>query len=291
MKKTSFPLMAIAQTLLSERDLNGRIPYHPYKKWYGSHWVLSILADLDYPSGDKSLIPLRDQINDWLFSDLHRNSLREINGLTRRCASLEGNAVYYLTKLGLDDGRTEELVQNLIQWQWPDGGWNCDRNPTASNSSFMESLIPMRGLAIYGNKRGHKGAQIAARKAAEIFLKRQLFLGVRNGKVIHPDFVKLHYPCYWHYDILFALKVMAEAGFIADQRCQQAIDLLRSKQLPDGSYPAEGKYYKVILSDKQNRVSGSSLVSWGPVSKKIGNPWVTRDAELVLSAINHLHQL
>jgi len=84
---------------------------------------------------------------------------------------------------------------------------------------------------------------------------------------------------------------MAEAGFIADQRCQQAIDLLRSKQLPDGSYPAEGKYYKVILSDKQNRVSGSSLVSWGPVSKKIGNPWVTRDAELVLSAINHLHQL
>jgi hypothetical protein len=32
--------------------------------------------------------------------------------------------------------------------------------------------------------------------------------------------VKLHYPCYWRYDILFGLKVMAEAGFIRDGRCK-----------------------------------------------------------------------
>jgi hypothetical protein len=35
-----------------------------------------------------------------------------------------------------------------------------------------------------------------------------------------PDFIRLH-SRYWHYDILFALKVMAEAGFIQDEgvRC------------------------------------------------------------------------
>jgi hypothetical protein len=33
-----------------------------YSKWQGSHWVLSLLAEINYPSGDDSLIPLRDQV-------------------------------------------------------------------------------------------------------------------------------------------------------------------------------------------------------------------------------------
>ena len=28
------------QKILSERDRDGRIPFDPYTKWYGSHWVL-----------------------------------------------------------------------------------------------------------------------------------------------------------------------------------------------------------------------------------------------------------
>ena len=47
--------------LLSERSSDGRIPYHPYGKWYGTHWVLTDLADLYYPEGDRSLFPLREQ--------------------------------------------------------------------------------------------------------------------------------------------------------------------------------------------------------------------------------------
>ena len=30
-----------ARMMLSERDEDGRIPYNPYAKWYGAHWVLS----------------------------------------------------------------------------------------------------------------------------------------------------------------------------------------------------------------------------------------------------------
>jgi len=58
------------RALLSERK-NGILPWHPYAKWYGAHWVLSALADLGYPSGDKSLIPLREQVYEWLFSKGH----------------------------------------------------------------------------------------------------------------------------------------------------------------------------------------------------------------------------
>jgi len=54
--------------LLSERGKDGKIPVNPYKKWYGAHWVLASLADIGYPSGEGSLVPLREQVygqDDW----------------------------------------------------------------------------------------------------------------------------------------------------------------------------------------------------------------------------------
>lgn len=39
----------IVHRLLSERDPDGRIDHHPYKKWNGSHWILTHLAELEYP--------------------------------------------------------------------------------------------------------------------------------------------------------------------------------------------------------------------------------------------------
>jgi hypothetical protein len=44
--------------------------------------------------------------------------------------------------LGLCDDRTDELVSRLVTWQWPDGGWNCDKRSGALTSSFQETLLP-----------------------------------------------------------------------------------------------------------------------------------------------------
>jgi len=230
------------------------------------------------------LIPLRERVYQWLFGQSHQKSIRMINGRVRRCASQEGNALYYLLALGLADERTDELAARLVQWQWPDGGWNCDKNPDAHYSSFMESLIPLRGLALHGRITGNKQSQQAAEHAAEIFLKRHLYKRESDGRIIKNDFVQLHYPCYWHYDILFGLKVMAEAGFIHDERCQDALDLLETKRLPEGGFPAEKKYYRE--TDKQ--VSGRSLVSWGGTSQRHMNEFVTADVLTVFKAAGRL---
>jgi hypothetical protein len=268
------------QALLAERDVEGRIPYRPYAKWYGAHWVLAQLADLGYPPGDESLLPLRDQVYDWLFSEGHRRGIREINGRVRRCASQEGNALYYSMALGIADSRTEELAERLMKWQWHDGGWNCDRRPEATNSSFMETLIPLRGLAWHSRLTGSGKSMQSAVRAANVFHKRRLFRRQSDGSLMHPSFVQLHYPCYWHYDILFGLKVLAEAGLIADRRCDEALDLLESKQLEDGGFPAEAKYYTVGDSTR----SGSSRADWGTVSKRRANEFVTVDALYVLKS-------
>jgi hypothetical protein len=273
------------QQLLSERDEEGHLPHHPYTKWVGAHWLLADLADIGYPSGDEMLIPLREGVYQWLFGQSHQKSIRMINGRVRRCASQEGNALYYLLALGLADARTDELADRLVQWQWPDGGWNCDKNPGAHHSSFMESLIPLRGLARHGRITGNKQSQQAAEHAAEIFLKRHLYKRESDGRVIKDDFIRLHYPCYWHYDILFGLKVMAEAGFIHDERCRDALDLLETKRLSDGGFPAEKAYYRVT----EKAVSGRSLVSWGGTSKRRLNEFVTADALYVLKVAGRLN--
>lgn len=281
-----------ASALLSERDSEGRIPAHPYKKWYGAHWVLVSLAEIGYPPGDRSLIPLREQELEWLLSPRHVEHL-VLQGRVRFCASMESNAIFSLLSLGLADERVDELARQLMDWQWPDGGWNCDKRPDAVNSSFMETITPLRGLSLYASITGSSRARLAVERAVEIFLKRQLFRSQKSGQVIEPDFTRLHYPLYWHYDILHALTIIAGAGFLSDPRCQDALTLLKSKQLPDGSFPAEAKFYKPTgqtIIPIPERISGYSLVNWGPVGKKM-NEFVTVEALAVLKQSGMLGDL
>jgi hypothetical protein len=142
----------------------------------------------------------------------------------------------------------------------------------------MQSLIPLRALALHARLTGNKHSKQAADRAAEVFLKRELFKRQRDGSVIHKDFIRLHYPCYWHYDILFGLKVMAEAGWLGDKRCRSALDLLESKRLADGGFPAERKYYQCTPKAK----TGRSLVDWGGTSTTRMNEFVTVEALYVL---------
>jgi len=285
--------------LLSERDSNGKIPFHPYKKWNGAHWTLSILADLcpdfrslgplhyvpgvlreDFGSLNETLQPMMEQSYDWLLGESHQKHIRTIDGRVRRCASQESNAVWYSLRLGFADSRTEELAARLMKWQWPDGGWNCDKRPEVRISSFMESLIPLRALALYARVSGDRGASQAAERTAEIFLKRQLFKRQSDGAVMDEHFTHLCYPYYWHYNILFGLVVMAEAGYIGDPRCLAALNLLESKRLSDCGFPAEEAYYRTTRPN----LSGYSLVSYGGTSKKSMNPFVTADALYVLKS-------
>ena len=210
----------------------------------------------------------------------HRSGVPIMQGRHRRCASQQSNALWSILRLGLMNDRSHELVERLLHWQWPDGGWNCDKDPNASHSSFMESIIPLRALSLYAREFDHAEASAAADRAAEIFLKRRLFLGQRSGKPMKQDFIKLHYPLYWHYDILHGLKVMAEAGKISDSRCKDALDLLEAKQLDDGGWPAEARYYKT----SEVLQNGNDYIDWGGVSQKKMNPWVTVDALTVLKA-------
>jgi hypothetical protein len=274
------------QLLLNDREACGRFRWAPYSKWYGAHWVLAQIADLGYPTGDECIRPLVESELEWLLSKEHFRHIKNIEGRIRRCTSQEGNAIYACCTLQLEDPRVDELVSRLIQWQWSDGGWNCDKHPEASKSSFHETLIPLRGLIAYERNHPNEAVKKTIRRAAEVFLKRNLFLGERNGQVMDAHFIRLHYPPYWHYDILFGLKVMAEGGLIHDPRCARALDVLEEKMLADGGFPAEERYYRVSSELHEN---GISPVDWGGCSRKHRNEFVSADALTVLKAAGRVN--
>jgi hypothetical protein len=295
--RDEIPNSKLVAALLRRRAPSGELRANVYAKWQGAHWVMATLADIGYPAGDESLLPMRDQVqNHWLDEQFFReftakskgqaygqDGVPVMQGRHRRCASQQANALWSILKLGLADDRTHEFVGRLLHWQWPDGGWNCDKNPQASHSSFMESILPLRALACYGRLHDHKPALDAAKRASEVFLKRRMYLRESDGSVIRDEFTELHYPLYWHYDILHGLKIMAEAGFIGDARCKTALDLLARKQLPDGGWPAERKYYKPAAEVKL----GNDYVDWGGTSQGRMSPWVTADALFVLKAARY----
>ncbi|PKN96918.1 MAG: hypothetical protein CVU43_18265 [Chloroflexi bacterium HGW-Chloroflexi-5] len=272
------------QTMLAARGSDGKFPWHAYQKWNGSFWTFLVLADMGYPPGDESLIPLREQTLEWLLDPGRLKAIPLIDGRWRRCACQEGGAVFSLLRLGLADSRVEQLVQMLLKWQWPDGGWNCDKHPEASHSSFHESCIPLRALNAFWLASGDEKIKIARDSAAERFLSRFLYKNPATGIAIKPDFTKPAYPAYWHYDYLYGLRTMMECGLINDPRCKDALDLLESKRLPDGGYRAEVKYYQFSREVK----TGHSFVDWGGTSKQRFNPFVTAEALGILKAASRI---
>lgn len=292
------------RALLSHRAQLGRAgtARKVYYKWQGLHWILAALADLGYPEGDETLLPIRDRVvGFWTgpayfhefaaatsAASYRRRGVPIIRGRYRRCGSQQGNALRSVIALGIADDGADVLVERLLHWQWPDGGWNCDRDPAAHVSSFNETLLPLRGLAAYalGMERRRSAVKKAIDRAADVFLKRKLFKRIRDGRVMTPDFVTLHYPHYWHYDVLAGLTAMVEIGKIRDPRCADALDLLETKRLADGGWPAERRYYTVSRGAAMR--SNADSVAWGGTGRSRMNEWVTAEALTVLRAAGRL---
>ena len=227
----------------------------PYRKWWGLHWRLVSLADFRLPPHDDVEVRLAAGIDrelDWIANPRHLDAVRQIDGLHRADASMEGNALYAASRFGYaGDERARRLVSKLLEWQWPDGGWNCDRRSSGYRSSFHESWATAIGLAGYADATGDGDAlagdaRAAARRTAELLLEHRLFRSLDGKRQIHSSMAALHWPAYWHYDFLAGLRVLlaVERGLLADPRATDALDLLESKQNADGRFVASHAWWQ-----------------------------------------------
>lgn len=267
--------------LLAGQHADGGFGNHWYRKWTGAHWRLISLVELEIPTGEPRAVAATDQVLAALTRPNHVNA-PPVNGRFRRCASVEGNALAACCRLGLaGDPRVQQVAENLTAWQWPDGGWNCDRNASGRRSSFHESLPTAWGLHEYARATGEPAAREAAVRAAALFLEHRLFRSLRTGEVINAQWLRPRYPPYWHYDILQALLVLSRIGVAGDPRAADALDELERHRLPDGGWRARGYWWK-----PPGGTVAPEVVDWG---RSGPNQMLTLNALRVLRAAHRVN--
>jgi hypothetical protein len=89
-------------------------------------------------------------------------------------------------------------------------------------------------------------------------LEHRLFRSRKSGKVINTEWVRIHWPHYWHFDFFQGLRAVQLVGRLGDPRAGEALDLLRSQRGQDGTWKASGWRYWSL-----GRKSNVDVVDWG----------------------------
>jgi len=136
----------------------------------------------------------------------------------------------------------DAVVARLLSEQLDDGGWNCEVENGSVRSSFHTTIRVLEGLLVHERATGSAESIPARRRGEEYLLERKLFRRKSTGAVVDPAWLQLSFPTRWRYDVLRALEYFREAGDPPDPRIDEAIDLLRSKRQPDGTWLLENTH-------------------------------------------------
>ena len=170
------------------------------------------------------------------------------------------------------------LVDRLVGERLDDGGWNCERAEGSVRSSFATTINVLEGLAQFERATGGTTASREARASGEEFLlERRLFRRLSTGETADDTFLELLHPSRWRYDVLRALDHFRDAASLTgrgpDGRLDEAVEHLRSRRSPDGTWPLD------------RTPPGRT---WFDVDGGVGraSPWVTLKAARVLAWVD-----
>lgn len=141
------------------------------------------------------------------------------------------------------DQDVDRVVARLLSEQLEDGGWNCEAEHGSVRSSFHTTIRVLEGLLAHEHATGGSAELRAARRRAEEYLlERKLFRRKSTGEIVDPAWLQFSFPTRWHYDVLRGLDYFRATGDQPDPRIDEAIELLRSKQQPDGTWLLENTH-------------------------------------------------
>ncbi len=134
------------------------------------------------------------------------------------------------------------VVARLLGDQLDDGGWNCWAENGSVRSSFDTTINVLEGLLAYEQAGGARETAEARRRGEEYLLERALFRRKSTGEVAVPGYLQFSFPPRWHYDVLRGLEHFRTTGASPDARLDEAVELVRSKEQPDGTWLLENTH-------------------------------------------------
>lgn len=257
--------------------------FYVRSKYKGTVWTLILLAELGADGKDERVRKACEFI---LRNSQHRESgafsyfgTDEKGG--RRdtvIPCLTGNMVYSLLRFGLLEN---EQIQHAIEWiakyqRFDDGlaervkGWPYDRYVSCwgKHSCHMGVIKALKALAEIPVEKRSGNVKNVIDRGVEYVLAHHIYKRSHDlSKVSKPSWLRFGFPKMWQTDVLEILQILTKLG-VKDERMQEAIDLVVSKQNDEGKWLLE------------NTFNGRFLVS---IERK-GKPskWITLNALGVL---------
>lgn len=206
-------------------------------KWTSTTYTMILLRRLGLPREHPEAIAstellMRKQI--WLFGP--RKTYWE--------ACVAGFALGLSSWFDVDPQLREDLADEVLDAQMPDGGWNCRRPRGAKHSSFHTTINVLEGLREYVETNGDQAERVqeAEARAREFFCQHQLYRSHRTGEVVDARMARLSFPPRWKHDILRTLDYFRASAAAPDPRLEDPISVLRNKQRADGRWPVQQRH-------------------------------------------------
>ncbi len=227
--------------LLAERDTDGKWAGGLYgPKWKSTTYTLLELWRMGLPGDNPEAIRSTQLLVDkpvWVFGSAKKP-------MWEGCVA--GFGLSLSSWFRLPSGLLDGLVEEILEVQLPDGGWNCRtaRRKDVKHSSFHTTTNILEGLRAYCLAGGQykDAAENAELQAREFFCEHHLYRSHSTGQVPDERMSRLPFPPRWHHDILRTLDYFRVADAPRDERLQDPIQVLNGYRRSDGRWPIHSGY-------------------------------------------------
>src|SRR5712664_2618351 len=206
-------------------------------KWTSTVWPLMLLGEMGFTPDEgvkracETFLDLH-QLDNGAFTcpspmDVRRYVRRHPRAKAVRWEEpcLTGNMIRTLLVFGYgDDNRVKKAIDWMPEHQLEDGGWNCNYpEKKVKHSSFMSTIEPLWAYSDIPRQRWTRKMKRSINDGAEFLLMHHVYKSDNHHwQETYPFFTKLHFPMYYFYDILHALRVLTKLGYEDDERIKSA---------------------------------------------------------------------
>ena len=228
-------------------------------KYKGTVWQLLILAELGADITNKNIERACEFI-------LNNSQDQESGGFAYSAAAkkgggrhsevipcLTGNMVWSLIRLGyLDESRVQRAIKWITSYQrFDDGvpespkGWPYDRLKAAclgKHTCHMGAVKALKALLEIPENKRSADVKNTLEEGVEYILKHHIYKRSHDlDQVAKPGWLKFGFPLMYQTDALEILGILTQLGN-RDERMQEAIDVLISKQDDQGRWKLENTF-------------------------------------------------
>lgn len=245
-------------------------------KYKGTVWQLIILAELGADGKDERVQKACEFI---LKNSQDQESggfsyLRAKNGGGDRnkvLPCLTGNMVWSLIRFGyLDDSKVIAGINWITNYQrFDDGvdkapqGWPYNKYEKCwgKHTCHMGVVKTLKALAEIPENRRSEKVKKTIKKGVEYLLKHHIYKRSHNLKeVSKTEWLKFGFPLMWNTDVLEILLILTKLG-VKDERMQEAMDLVVSKQNEEGKWILESTFNGRFLVNIEKKSKSSKWIT------------------------------